>query len=261
MSTLAETQLLFRNAIVAADTAGIGPLLTGGRDPRWRLTVHQRNYETSLVTALLTKFPASVWLAGSSFVIQAARRFVQVSPPNAPCIAEYGEAFPSFLQESAAAVRFPYVGEFARLEWHVGQVSVAIEEETVTLEAFSTIDPNALPDTTLGLQKGVRYLKAGWPVDDLLRLYLSDTAPDHYSFEPADVWIEIRGSRGEFQINRLSPADFIFRKFVSHGQSIGDAAEAAFGLDAAFDPGAALASMIGAGLAIDIKKNHQGEKS
>ena len=66
MPTLAETQLFFRDAVVKADTTRLAALLAGGPDSEKGLGIHQRNFEASLVTALLTKFPATAWLTGSS---------------------------------------------------------------------------------------------------------------------------------------------------------------------------------------------------
>jgi hypothetical protein len=52
---LADIQLFFRNAVVTGDVAGIRPLLSDGADPENGLGIHRRNYEVSLMTALLTK--------------------------------------------------------------------------------------------------------------------------------------------------------------------------------------------------------------
>jgi hypothetical protein len=252
---LAEIQLLFRNAIVADDTVRILPFLAGGHDPQKGLGIHRRNYETSLVTALLTKFPATVWLAGTSFVTEAARHFVRECPPHAPCIAEYGQEFPQFLAALPAAECMPYLEEFAELEWHVGKVAVEIDEQCLSGEDLSQIDKVALPDLVLRMQTGACYLEGVWPVDDLLKLYLTETAPDQYALEPSGVWMEVRGARGEFHINRLDPSEFIFRKSISDGSSIGAAAECALEADSSFDPCRALAQLINAGLTTGIKQN------
>ena len=92
MRTLPETQSQFRDALIQSDAdavAALRRLLVGGIDPQRRLSIHQRNYQKSLIEALLVKFPATGWLMGSAFVRQAAERFVCERPPTAPCIAEY----------------------------------------------------------------------------------------------------------------------------------------------------------------------------
>lgn len=255
MPPLAETQLHFRDAVVTGDASGITPLLTGGRYAEKRLAIHQRHYETSLVKALLGKFPATAWLVGTPFVTEAAKRFVHEHPPQAPCIAEYGEQFPRFLSECPGAERVPYLGEFAELEWHVGHVAIAVDRPAVAIEEFSAIDGDALPDTRLTLQSGLRYLQASWPIDELMKLYSTETAPERFELSPGDAWIEVRGARGEFHIGRLDAAEFIFRKSILELRSIGDAAELALDRNAAFDPGRALAALIHAGLVNAITRD------
>ncbi len=250
MPSLADTQRVLRWAVVTGDASDVAPLLVGGRDAEKRFAIHHRNYESSLVTALLGKFPATAWLIGTRFITEAAQRFVYEHPPEAPCIAEYGERFPQFLSICPSADRAPYVRDFAELEWRIGQVSVAVDRQPLLPDCFSTIDGQGLIDARLTLQEGVRYIQASWPIDDLMKLYLTDAAPDHLTFEPADVWIEIRGARGEFQINRLDADSFRFREAILDGQSVGDAAQCALDLNEDFDPGRALVRLAADGLVI-----------
>jgi hypothetical protein len=171
-----------------------------------------------------------------------------------PCIAEYGRDFPKFLSETAGSERMPYLHEFAELEWHVGLVAIDVDAAPVSLEQLSVTPQNALPDMLLTLQPGVCYLQSSWPVDELMKLYLTDTAPDHFSMDAVDVHLELRGARGEFHINRIDTADFVFRKSISEHCSIGDAAEHALDVNEAFDPGQALAELFTAGLVIAISR-------
>src|SRR5262249_23543538 len=160
-----------------------------------------------------------------------------------PCIAEYGEEFPRFLSTYLGGARVPYLCSFAELEWHLGQVAIAVDQPALALDAFSTVEINTLMDTSLMLQAGLRYLHASWPVDDLMKLYLTDTAPPEYRLAPTDVWLEVRGSRGEFHLDRLDAAEFIFRQAVLERQSIGAAAERALDASAGFDVGRAFTTL------------------
>jgi len=258
--SLAETQLRLRHAVVGDDTAGVVSLLIGGRDPERRLAIHRRHYETSLATAIRTKFPATAWLVGSPFLDEAAKAFVRQYPPAAPCIAEYGEEFPRFLSTYSGAERVSYLHRFAELEWHLGQVAISVDRPALALEDLSRVETNALMDAGLTLQAGLRYLHASWPVDDLMKLYLSETAPREYRLARADVRLEVRGARGEFRINRLDPAEFIFRKAILDGQSTGAAAEHAFDANAEFDVARAFAMLVTSGHVIaTAPRDRRGE--
>jgi hypothetical protein len=244
---LAEIQALVREALVAGQTGSLEALLAGGQ-ALTRFDIHRRNYEASLTNALLEKFPASAWLAGHGFVSQAAMLYVHRHPPQAPCIAEYGGGFPKFLSECPGAERVPYLRRFADVEWCLGQVAIAVDKPCVPPKAFSAIAPELLPDLTLAFQPGVRYLASEWPVDDLMKLYLAETAPKYLSFEPAAVWLEIRGARGEFSLTRLARGEFVFRQSIREGNTIGAAAECALDRDPNFEAATAMASLIISGL-------------
>jgi len=144
------------------------------------------------------------------------------------------------------------------LEWHLGHASVAIDEAVLPLQALSTYPQDALPDLQLRLQPGVFYMSVGWPVDDLIRLYLEDRAPDQYRMAPLDIRLEIRGARGEFHMTRLDVGAFAFRSALRVGHSVGDAAEAALDADAGFDPGQALLAVMNEGLVVAFGTGRTG---
>ena len=241
---LADLQQRMREAVVAGCGEQITPFLRGDSDVENRLAIHQRNYESSLVNALLGKFPGAAWLVGTPFLIERAQRFVRENPPHAPCVAEYGETFPAFLAQNMPEKDVPYLRPFAELEWHIGQVAIAVDYPVLTIDEFSTIDPSLLSEMTLSLQHGLRYMAAQWPIDELMKLYLTEMIPDDFQMEASNVSLEIHGSRGNFQINRLDSADFIFRSTIAAGATIGDAAESALDTNPAFDSGRSLVSLI-----------------
>jgi hypothetical protein len=123
-------------------------------------------------------------------------------------------------------------------------VAIAVAFNPVAGDRFAGIPAGMLPNLQLELQPGREYWHSAWAVDDLMKLYLTETMPERWQVQPADVWLEIRGARGEFQFERLHPAEFLFRRSITEGKSIGEAADLA--LDAApdFDPGKALAALI-----------------
>lgn len=248
MPALHDLQNGVREALILGDVSGLDSVLVGGRGARPRLAIHQRHYRASLVTALLDRFPATIWLLGSTFVTEAAARFVRVHPPSKPCIVEYGEDFPAFLSGMPGAADFPCLRPFAELEWHLGRVSLAILRPALTRADLAELDPDRLADLTLPLQPGVQYLHTTWAVDALMRLFLTDSAPDRFTLDEGDAWIELRGAYGEMQMNRLDRGTFTFRVALSAGQPLGEAAASALDVDATFDAGHALAALCTEGL-------------
>jgi hypothetical protein len=195
MPGLADIQSAVRDALVRGDRRAIAPILSGGAHPEHRLTIHQRHYVASLTRTLLDRFPATVWLVGSPLVTDAARSFIREQPPSRPCIAEYGESFPRHLGEHPGTASLPYLSQFAELEWHLGCLALATEAS-----------PN------------VHCLHLDWSLDELIGVYLSNSAPGQFSLRHEDVWLEIRGLRGSLDMRRLVRDDFLRR---ANSQSAG----------------------------------------
>jgi len=128
---LSDVQALIRRSVVTGDLTGV----TDSLDVRTekRIAVHRRNYQSSLVDALVCKFPAVAWFTGTGFVAAAAGNFIEECPPQKPCIAEYGETFPGYLSRRPGAGRIPYLESLAELEWHVGRATIAIREPHITI--------------------------------------------------------------------------------------------------------------------------------
>lgn len=258
MPTLAETQALFRHALVTGDSSGVAGSLDGRFQKR--IAIHRRNYQSSLVDALLGKFPAVAWLVGIGFVREAAETFVEQCPPQKPCIAEYGEKFPEFLSTRPGAELVPYLQEFAELEWHIGHMAIAIPDRHLAITELSSIDSEKIPELRMSLQHGVRYLRSSWPIDELMKLYVTDCVPDQLEFAPCDVFLEVRGARGAFQINRLQQSEYCFRESLGNGLRIGDSAESAMDVDMLFDAGTALVRLMTDELVTSIvKSGEQGD--
>ena len=169
MLTLADIQAGIRDAVVNGNDAAVAPVLLGGAYPEHRLAIHRRHYMASLTRALVERFPATAWLVGSELVTHVAASFVREHPPSRPCIAEYGDGFPRYLGAHPSAESLPYLTQFAELEWHLGRLALATE---------------------------------------VIGLYLTDTAPAKYALRQEDVWLEIRGLRGELQMHRLTRGEF-----------------------------------------------------
>lgn len=248
MPLLADLQAGVRQAVTVGDARAVTSLLVGGVDPPKRLAIHQRHYRASLITTISERFPATAWLVGTDVVTDAARAFVQIHPPRRPCIVEYGEDFPAFLARHERVAALPYMRSFAELEWHVGQVSIAIDRTPVTWSDIVLLGSDLLLSARVELQPGLRYLRASWAVDRLMRTYLTDSAPEKFILSHTETYIEIRGARGAVQIESIAPATFAFRAALLRNRPVGDAAETALECDEAFDAGKALTELVAAGL-------------
>ncbi len=192
MLTLADIQAGIRDALVSGGATAVAPVLLGGARPELRFAIHQRHYLASLTRALVERFPATVWLVGSELVTHVATLFVREHPPSRPCVAEYGDEFPRYLGAYPAAESLPYLAQFSELEWHLGRLALATEESV-----------------------NLQYIHLDWALDELIGLYLTDTVPDEFTLRREDVWLQIRGLRGELYMDRLTGEEFA-RRIAAH---------------------------------------------
>jgi hypothetical protein len=186
--SLTEIQAGIGRALVNGDNSQIRTLLRGGAHPEHRLAIHQRHYVASLTRALVERFPATVWLVGSDLVASAAQSFTREHPPLKPCIAEYGEGFPAYLAAFTPAGALPYLAQFVELEWHLGRLALATSDST-----------------------HVHYLRLEWALDELMAIFLADRVPEQFTLRHEDVWLEVRGVRGELEMTRLAQSEFVAR--------------------------------------------------
>ena len=258
MRRLAELQHTLADALIGGDADRVASAVHGGRDPRARLSIHVRHYETSLVTALHMKFPATQWLVGSELVAAAARAYVHARPPTRPCIAEYGTGFPAFLARFARARGLPYLRMFAELELAAAETATAIELPPLAWTQVASTSPERLLACTVGIQPGARYLRSRWRVDELMKTYLSDSMPERFVVGRSETCIEVRGARGALRFARMERAAFAFRAALAAGFTIGAAAARALRYDASFDAGAALRELVQAGLVTSLEAGPEG---
>jgi Putative DNA-binding domain len=255
---LPDLQADIATAVVEGAIPKSASLLIGGDEPTRRFAIHSRHYSASLARSLVERFSATVWLAGSDFVREAAMGFVREHPPARPCIAEYGDGFPAYLA-SNGGTRLPYLAQFATVDWHLGRLAIAVDAPP--LQTLADCDPARFADTRLTLQPGTEYVALDWSLDELIRFYLAGDAPNQYALRNEPVWLELRGCRGDLWLNRLTRSDYVFRLALADGSTLERAAELAVRADESFEPGRAVLAMLRAGLLTSVKPQAEGAES
>jgi predicted CoA-binding protein len=139
--------------------------------------LYARHVHASLTRAIVERFPATVWLAGSTLVQEAAAAFTRGYPPTRPCLAEYGESFPAFLDKWPEAAHLPYLAQFATIDWHLGRLAIGTDDPPVVL-------------------------RLDWSLDELMTFFLTGEAPESYTLRREPVALEVRGARGELSLRR-----------------------------------------------------------
>lgn len=246
MAALHDLQRRFVDAVLLDRAAPVEVASHAGR-----LAVHRRHVVASLTKCLRSTFPVVERLVGEGFFAFACARFIAASPPNKPCLAEYGDAFAGFLAEFEPCAEHAYLPDVARLEWLMHEASLAPSETAMDAASFSRLDPGAVADLKWRLDPSIRYLAARWPV---ARIHAANTG-DHgeaVDLSLGPCWIEIR-RRGEKVVAReIERSALAFRAALNTGSSLRQAINAAIAADSDFSPAAALAGLIDEGVACDV---------
>jgi hypothetical protein len=143
----------FQDAFVAAlHDGGDFPL---ARQPGFR--VYRNTVARACVDALQANFPAVGRLVGEEWLRQVAALYARRHPPVQRSLLHYGEDFPGFLADLAAASDLPYLPGVAQLDANWLQAHVAADEP-----ALAAADVAGLPAHRLGQLRLRPHASARW---------------------------------------------------------------------------------------------------
>jgi len=259
MPQLAEIQDAIAGAMLGGRLADAPDSLIGGSDPRSRLGIHLRHFDTSLVTALHDKYPATRWLLGKQPMLSATRQFVRKHPPCAPCIAEYGGNFPDFLGQSTASKQRPWLESFANLEWFLGKASISVSVAPAGWREIARIGADLLLDSRFTLQPGMFFLSAAYEIDLPMKSFLASNLPEELALPAKETTLQVKGTRGSFSFRRLEADVFAFRAALAEGRTVSEAAMRALELNAYFDAGEALRALIASNSVVSTQSPQNGK--
>jgi hypothetical protein len=234
---LAELQAQFSRAMLETRLAP-----PPGLAPARRFSVHRNNLYASLTDALRARYPATLRLVGEDFFRGAASLFIEVSPPSAPVLIEYGEAFPAFLESFEPARGLPYLADVARLEWLRHAAFHAADRAQLTALSLAAVSPEQVGTMTFEFHPSAGLIASPYPI-------VSIWETNAYDEQVRPIGPELPGEaalviRPELQVTivRLDPAEYAFAAALAAGETLAEAA-ALDGLDL----GASLAKLIAAG--------------
>ncbi len=220
-----------------------------GRAER-RFAVHRNTIAAGLIEALQARFPVVQRLVGDDFFRAMARAFVALEPPSSPLLFLYGESFPAFIARYTPEAPLPYLGDVARLEYARGLAYHAADREPLAASSFAVLDQGRLSDFTVTLHPSVFVVTSASPAFSIWLANQAETASPlrHRGAEAALV------SRPclDVETRRLQPGTDAFLSALKDGSTIGAAIIAGNEASASFSAAEALATLIGANIAIGL---------
>jgi hypothetical protein len=245
MLPLREVQARFAEALLGDDAAGIaGEVVADGLAPAARVAVYRHHVRTSLGAALRATYPVVCRLVDARFFAFAADEYVRAHPPSGPCLFEYGGSFPDFLASFPPCAPYPYLADVARLEWAMAVAFHAIDAPPLGSAALAGVSPDDVPRLVLATEPSASWLRSPWPVDRIWEANQDGADPaTTVALDAGPAALEIRRREAAVGCRRLAEPALAFRQAIGRGATLERAADAALGLDPAFDLTAAIRAL------------------
>lgn len=217
-----------------------------------RFAVYRNNVAVGLIRALEVRFPALLAIVGEEFFRAMAREFALAHPPSSPLLMPFGDEFPDFITGFAPTAELPYLGDIARIEIARTRAYHAPDLPRLGAEAFARLAPHDIGSLRIDLHPAVAVIRSVHPVWTILAM-----ASGWQPTEPIDDWLPqaVLVDRPEFDavVRPLPAGTALFLHALGAGEPLGVAAAKAGVEVPDFDLPAALATLIGAGLAARIQ--------
>lgn len=179
MPLLPSLQRHMRAAILHGRDQAVASLVDGnGIVAGRRLAIHRNHYRLTLVDALGATYPALRQIVGDGFFTQAAREFAALSPPRSPCLFEYGEDFPAFIQAQPAARPLPYLRDLGRFEWAINAAYNAADRPAIGPDEMARVPIERLGGFRLAPHPSLHLLASPYPLPGIWSVAQPQDDPD-----------------------------------------------------------------------------------
>ena len=231
------------SAAVLGGAAGpaAGHVLQDRLTPDQRVQVYRNHVRISLREALAATFPVVLRLVGEGYFATVARHFVLAHPPRSPVLAEYGAAFPAFLEAAPNAPA--YLADVARLEWALNAAYHAPDAPPLEARHLAGLAPDAYAALRLTPLPSTALLASPHPIQAIWRANQPDRdgGIDATDGETVLVW---RTADGDAACRALSAGEAAFLGAMIAGHALGEAAGAALSAAPSFDLASAIAAVL-----------------
>ena len=221
-----RSQADFARSLLDPDAAVPAMIVARGN----RFDIYRNNVLSSLTSALASTFPVVEKMVGSEYFAALASAFVRETPPTSRVLAEYGGAFPLFIDTFPPLADFPYLADVARLEW-LRQEAIRSSDGPQPDLPLASLEIETLMSCKLALAPSARMLASPHPVATLWRLHQDPepAQPEEWRSERVMVFRQDRGLAHAV----LEEPDFVFLATLGRFETLGDALWALQDTDAA----------------------------
>ena len=245
MLSLRDLEAAVASALLGDPSARVLGVIAGdGLAPDARLAIYRHHVFTTLTAALQAVYPVVCRLVDDRFFAFAAHEFVRHHPPAGPCLVEYGSRFPAFLAGFPPCQALGYLPDVARLEWALNAARHADDAVPLDLARLRQLGADQSEWVMFEFDPSVALVVSPYPVDQIWHANQPDADPGTVvDLRDGGVALEVRRLGEDVVFRSLAPPDYVFRRALSDGRRLGDAAAAATAESAVFDLAEALRAL------------------
>jgi uncharacterized protein len=227
----------------ALAAAFMSPAATGG------LAVYRSNVYGNWASALAGAYPIVRKIVGEAFFEGMAREYARSHPSTSGDLNEYGGRLAEFLTGFPQTQDLPYLPDVARMEWLVHRAYYAADTKPFDIALFRTTSIEECAALRLSLSPACALLASRWPLGRIWTIHQDDYVGEFaVDLGSGPDRILVHRPRWRVQVRSLAAEEYRFLESAGHGASLGEALEAAVAEDAGFEPSAALARWVDAGV-------------
>jgi hypothetical protein len=252
--SLRELQTRVRDALLdGVDDRLAHEVAGGGLDPHARLDIYRHHVRSTLTGTLQAAYPVVCRLVDERFFAFAADAFIRESPPDGPCLLEYGADLADFLAAFPPCAGLGYLPDVARLEWAMHAARYAADATPLDLARLAAVAPEDMAGLRLQLHPSLTLLVSPWPVDEIWRANRGDAPAQDVDLTSAGgTCLAVHRVGDDVVLRTLDTAAFVLATGLAAGDTLADAAARALERDARFDLTAALRDLLDAELVTDL---------
>ncbi len=216
-----------------------------------RFGIYRNNVTVSLIEALRAQFPATERLLGADRFRFLAREYLRADPPRDAFLGLWGERFAAYLDNSPHVARHPFVPDVTAIEFAFAKASHAEDRPAIDISRLGAIAAEDLERVILRFHPATQLTQSRFPA---VSIFIDNRAPEEpppRNLAVAECSLITRPGM-TVRVTALATVEHFFFAALMSGKILGDAADEASSGDPAFDAGASLARLFGAGAICDI---------
>jgi hypothetical protein len=231
------------------------PALIKGRVER-RYGVYRNNVTVGLIRALEANFPVLRKLLGEQYFAGFAREFAQKHPPKSPLMFQYGDNFPSALENEGDLANYPYLGDVARLEILWRESYHAADAAPLGGDVLKSMDPDHLFSSGFVIHPATRLIQSRFAIHAIFTANAADR--NEQGLDPTlPQCILITRPFYEVKAFAISPEQFAFFVALKDGENLAHALDRTADLNPDFDLPGTLTLLLQSGAFQSIQPDHR----